>query len=296
MKLKYKSIGSEKKKSIVVERINMRHYEQNWHYHNEHELVYYLKGKGTRVVGDNLSEFKKQDLVLVGAGLPHLWKNSEELEAEGLDALIVKFDTNQKGLNILEASEFNDISKLLQRAQAGIKFSENTAQKVHDILMAMLMADEAMKIILLLQLLNELSHCEEYSMLASPEFSLLQPNSEEYRLNRIVEFLSTNYTQPLTLDDISNKAAMTPNSLCRFFKTRTNRTIFQYLNEFRVGKACELLINGKLSISEVCFETGFNSLTSFNRVFKDIKNVTPRDFKRKYQVLNSDFTMQAYSA
>lgn len=296
MKLKYKSINGEIKKALVIERVNERHFEQNWHYHEEHELIYYVKGKGSRVVGDNLSEFNKNDLVLVGAGLPHLWKNSEVVENEGLDAIIIKFNTKHTAFNLLSMTEFCDIKNLLNMSQRGVKFSESASKQIHELILALVNADSAMQIILFLQVLNVLATIKETELLASPEFSLPQISSDEQRLSRIIEFVSHNYTSQLTLEDISQEAAMTPNSLCRFFKMRTNKTIFQFLNEYRVGKACELLINGNKSISDVCFETGFNSLTSFNRVFKDLKSVTPRDFKRKYQVLNTDISLHAYSA
>ncbi|MBK3516139.1 AraC family transcriptional regulator [Carboxylicivirga marina] len=293
MKLKYKSIKSERRKALVIERINERHFEDNWHYHNEHELIYYIKGKGSRVVGDNLSEFKKGDLVLVGAGLPHLWKNSEEVELDGLDAIIIKFDTNHNAFNLLSMTEFNSIKSLFNLSQRGVKFSEKSLGQIHDLLLSLISADPASQIILFLQVLNILANQNDTELLASPEFSLPMSNSEEQRLNRIISYVSSNYTNPLTLEHISKEAAMTPNSLCRFFKTRTNKTIFQFLNEYRIGKACELLINGDKSISDVCFETGFNSLTSFNRVFKDLKSLTPRDFKRKYQTLNTGLSVQA---
>lgn len=295
MKLNYKS-NSEKKKAVVIERINKRHLEQNWHYHAEHELIYYIQGKGSRVVGDSLSEFHKGDLVLVGAGLPHLWKNSEEVEQDGLDAIIIKFDSTHKAFNLLSMIEFKEIKRLLNQSQQGVKFNKRTVSQIHHLMLSIFSSEPATQMILFLQVLNILAQQTEIELLASPEFSLPNTNSEEQRLNRIIEFVSGNYNSPLTLEDISQEAAMTPNSLCRFFKMRTSKTIFQFLNEYRIGKACELLINGDKSISDVCFETGFNSLTSFNRVFKELKQVTPRDFKRKYQVLNSGIGLQVFSA
>ncbi len=296
MKLKYKSITSESKKALIVERINARHYEQNWHYHDEHELIYYIKGKGTRLVGDNLSEFKKHDLVLVGAGLPHLWKNSEEVELKGLDAIVIKFNTKHSGFEILSTPEFSSINELLTRSQNGVKFNKNTARKVHEHIIALANENGAMQVILFLQVLNILAQCEDSCTLTSQEFTLPNSGAEEQRLSKIIDYITRSYSQQVTLEQISQEAAMTPNSLCRFFKTRTNSTIFQFLNDFRVGKACELLINGNMSISEICFETGFNSLTSFNRVFKDLKSETPRDFKRKYKIMNMGIGLQVYSA
>lgn len=296
MKLQFKSTKSKKRVALTVERINERHFEQNWHYHNEFELIYYLKGSGRRVVGDHLDEFRDNDLVLVGGGLPHLWKNDDVVEKKGLDVIILKFDIRHEGFSLLSLLDFQGIKDLLRRAQRGISFSDNDALALRETLLKMTNADMVMQITLLLQVLHSLSKSADSNMLASTEFTLRNNNSEEQRLSRIMDYVTTNYTNPITLEDISKEASMTPNSLCRFFKTKTDRTIFQYLNEIRIGKACELLINGNLSISEICFETGFNSLTSFNRIFKDIKNESPRDFKRKYKVFTSAVSQHAFSA
>jgi AraC-like DNA-binding protein len=134
----------------------------------------------------------------------------------------------------------------------------------------------------ILDVLHKLSQSKKYETLASPEFTLPTTLYGENRLNHIINYISENFGRQIDLDELASEAAMTRTSLCRFFKSRTNKTVFQFINEFRVGKACQLLINGDMRITDICFYTGFNSITSFNRVFKSQKNVTPSEFKNNY--------------
>ncbi|WP_075603980.1 AraC family transcriptional regulator [Saccharicrinis aurantiacus] len=294
--MKQNSKSTSKNKLLEIERLSALQKLNQWHSHDEYELVYYVKGEGDCVIGDNLAKFKTGDLILVGESLPHLWKDNELSRYNELDIVTVKFDTSHSGLSLLSAKEFLGIKDLLSISRHGILFSNETSDRLHDLFISITQADETLQIILLLQILNTLTKCNKKSLLAADRFAIQKSRSDVDRLNKVIEFVNANYTKPLSLDNISESVAMSPNSLCRFFKTRTNRTIIQYINDFRVGKACEMLITGDLSISEICFEVGFNSLTSFNRVFKEIKKETPRSYKRKYQVLNTRYRVEAYSA
>ena len=288
MKLKYKTISDQKQQSFFVERSDLPVLEDNWHYHEEYELIYILKGTGVRIVGDNLSYFKEQELVLVGKKLPHLWKNDIN-EANELDAdvIIVKFDDKFNGYNLFYFPEFKEIKRLLSLSKKGVVFKSDTIKSVHKSLIELPDLEGADKVIRLLHILNLLSKKVGYTTIIDTEFTPPATENEENRLSKIINYMSNNFTKPISLDEIADEAAMTTNSLCRFFKNKTNKTVLQFVNEFRVGKASQMLINGNHTISQICYDSGFNSLTSFNRVFKSYKKTTPREFKKKYKALSA---------
>ncbi|WP_430811936.1 MULTISPECIES: AraC family transcriptional regulator [unclassified Carboxylicivirga] len=294
MKLKYKSTNCVINQSVSIERIKLPHSEQNWHFHAEFELIYHLKGKGIRMVGDHLEKFNDGDLVLVGSGLPHLWKMQDD--SDDVDVVVLKFGEEFSKGAYLSIPEFNNIRRLLDLAQRGISFGNVTLSKVRELLVAISSCGGAIRIITLLKILSILADGIDKELLASTHFIISDSKSDDQRLSKVIDYVVNNYLQQVSLDEISREAAMTPNSLCRFFKDRTNKTIFQFINEFRVGKACELLINGNMSISEVCYESGFHSLTSFNRVFKEIKKTTPRDFRSRYYPIYKECHTNACSA
>lgn len=286
MKLKYKTVDKLRNQSMFAKRENIPNLDNNWHFHEEFELIYTIKGNGVRVVGDSLSHFKNTELVLVGSGLPHLWINEDVEEDDGVvDVVIVKFTEKLSGKELFTIPEFSGIYRMLKESNRGILFCKEDIGKVHDLLIDITKYQGAQRIINLLSILQLLSESDDCSLLASLEFSLQSSSTDDDRLGKIINYISHNFTEQITLDDISKETAMTTNSLCRFFKSRTNKTVFQFINEFRLGKACQMLINGNHSVSEICFFSGFNSLTSFNRVFKSIKGVSPTEYKKKYKML-----------
>lgn len=281
MKLKYKSSNIGINNSFYFRRENVPCHDGNWHYHKEYELIYIMSGEGIRIVGDNLSNFLPPQLALVGCWLPHLWKNVESEKGE-VDIIIIKFDNAFNAQNIFEVPEFSQIRELLKRSKRGLLFGRDTIDKVHNLLLSLSDSEEADRMISLIQVLNILSHTEDYKLLTLSDFSLPASVEGGNRLSRIINYISDNYYQQISIEDIAEDAAMTPSSLCRFFKNRTNKTVFQFINEFRIGKACQMLISGNQTITEICYNSGFNSLTTFNRVFKELKKVTPRKFKNQY--------------
>ena len=262
------------------------YYGANWHFHEEYELIYTIKGNGIRIIGDSMSHFKSPSLFLTGPWMPHLYKNEEPgPRIKEVDFIVVKFTDLWLGQDVFSLPELSSIAELLKTSKRGIKFPKKTCKLVHDLMTQLVESDGAYKIINFLTVLNKLAEETNYRLLASPEFSLPATVSGENRLNRVIDYISENYTNDISLEEIADVAAMTPNSFCRFFKSRTNKTAFQFINEYRISKACQMLVEGEVSISKICFEAGFNSFSSFNRTFKKFKSISPGEFKEKYQVL-----------
>ncbi|MCK4922254.1 MAG: helix-turn-helix domain-containing protein [Bacteroidales bacterium] len=288
MKLKYKSLDKEFNNSFFVRRITRPVPDGNWHFHEEFELIYIIKGAGIRIVGDNISNYSSPQLVLVAPWLPHLWKDDEQTETpKDINIIVIKFSKLFRGQDIFSIPEYSEISGLLENSQRGLIFDKTTIRKVHNYLDRMPEANGAERLINLQIVLDFLSKSKKYKKLSSPEFNMSVALKRDNRLDKVIGYISNNFMRHISLDELANEAAMTRSSFCRFFKNRTNKTTFRFINEFRIGEACQLLINGNQSISEICFATGFNSLTSFNRVFKEFKGVSPREFKKKYISLNT---------
>jgi len=255
----------------------------NWHFHEEYELIYFLKGRGMRIVGDHISNFQRGELVLVGQWLPHLWRNDGEGEgAVEADYIVVKFPRIPKGIDLFSLPELSSINQLLRSSIRGLLFSNAAGEQIHDLLIRLSGSTGSQRVILFLQVMEVLARNKEYEFLSSPDFTLPKEVSSENRLQTVINYIFSNYPKEINLDDISGVACMTSPAFCRFFKSRTNKTFFEFLNEFRINKACQLLINGNVPVKEVCYEVGFRSLTNFNRTFKKIKEVTPSEYRNHY--------------
>ena len=289
MKLQYKPIEGAKLGSFHVKRIQEPYLGGNWHFHKEFELIYFLEGQGLRVVGDHISNFKKGELVLVGEWLPHLWRNEEGINKElNSDFIVLKFPKLLDGVNLFSLPEFSEIRSLLLKASQGIHFSHLTVSRVHDSILKLLNKSSTEKLIHSLSLLNQLSKEKEYKLLSSTNFNLPIEISQENRLQKVINFIFENYNKAISLEKISSIAYMTPPAFCRYFKNRTNKTFSQFLNEFRISRACLYLIDGEKSIKQICFYVGFNSMTNFNRTFKKVKEITPTEFRSNYTAIRGN--------
>ena len=91
----------------------------------------------------------------------------------------------------------------------------------------------------------------------------------------------SNFHREISLQEIANVSHMSPTAFCRYFKSRTQKSFTQFLNELRVGHASKLLHDKSYSISDVCYESGFNNFTNFNKFFKAITKETPSNYRRK---------------
>ena len=124
-------------------------------------------------------------------------------------------------------------------------------------------------------------------MLTSDSYKYVVENNKEDRLQRVINFIIENFDKEISLKELADISYMTTNSFCRFFKERTNKTAFEFIREYRISKACQMIINSNKTISQICDDTGFNSFSSFNRVFKSVKGITASEFKYMYQEINS---------
>ena len=289
MKLQFKQVEKNTFSSIYTKRVAEPYLGQNWHFHQEFELIYFMEGQGMRIVGDHISNFNKGELVLVGEWLPHLWRNDAIINVEEgqADYIIIKFLKSFEGVNLFSLPELSEIRQLLLKSQRGLLFSQAALPKVHDLIIELHESKSTNKIINFLRLLQILAKEEQVQALSNPEFVLPTQVAKENRLQKVINYIFTNYTQPITLEEIAGVAYLTPPAFCRFFKNSTNKTFFHFLNEFRISKSCQLLINGEKSIKEVCYEVGFNSLTNFNRAFKTFKKVTPSAYRSQYRAFQN---------
>lgn len=285
MKLQYKSLNESNFSSVYAKRKKAPYFGVNWHFHDEFELMYIIKGEGVRIVGDRMDYFNKEELVFLGSGVPHVFKNDKNASQNEVDYIVVKFNRIIGGQDLFKIPELAPINRFLKRAGKGLIFSDTTVMKLKKQLIKLAKSKNEDRIILLLKVLKILSAQEDYNELSTDTFLLKNTSAGEDRTKKVINYISENYNKNISLEDLASISYMTTNSFCRYFKNRTGKTAFQFIREFRINKACQMLINGEKNISQICFDTGFNSLSSFNRVFKSLKHISATEYKSKYSNL-----------
>jgi AraC-like DNA-binding protein len=285
LKLQYKSLNESNFSSVYAKRKKAPYFGVNWHFHDEFELMYIIKGEGVRIVGDRMDYFNKEELVFLGSGVPHVFKNDKNASQNEVDYIVIKFNRIIGGQDLFKIPELAPINRFLKRAGKGLIFSDTTVMKLKKQLIKLAKSKNEDRIILLLKVLKILSAQEDYNELSTDTFLLKNTSAGEDRTKKVINYISENYNKNISLEDLASISYMTTNSFCRYFKNRTGKTAFQFIREFRINKACQMLINGEKNISQICFDTGFNSLSSFNRVFKSLKHISATEYKSKYSNL-----------
>ena len=145
------------------------------------------------------------------------------------------------------------------------------------------------RLIGLLTILDIMSTSADLKYLSSHDYTPGLINSEDkYRMEIIFQYVIQKFPHKIHLEEISSLVNLTPPSFCRFFKSRTTKVFSSFVNEVRIGNASKMLIEDKHNISQVCYLSGFNYLSNFNRQFKKIKGMTPSEFQQKYKTHNFD--------
>ncbi|WP_422360144.1 AraC family transcriptional regulator [Reichenbachiella sp.] len=253
-----------------------------WHYHAQYELIYISQSFGTRFVGDNVSHFSPGELVLVGPNLPHLWRNDTSYQKKGnndrVKTIVIKFTRELLGEGMFDRPEFSKINQLLSSSKFGVYFDQEQSRAFHSTLLNLPNLSPVQQSIKLLGMLDSLSLIQERALLSTSDMRQ-STNENPDRIDRVLKYISDNYVNDITLEDIADVACMTTNSFCRFFKRMTNKSFTRFLNEVRIKNASRLLIQEQVPVSEVCYMVGFNTITNFNKQFKQIMGRTPSDYR-----------------
>ena len=272
--------------SFSVRRDTVPHTNNRWHYHPEVELIHFKKGNGTQFIGDNIKRFKSGDLVMIGAHLPHYWRFDDEYFGEQqkmqADSRVAHFRENFWGETFLNLPENVKIKSVLEKARRGIQITGKPKQEIAELLEQLVQAEGPERIFLLMNVLVILANIPQPNLISSIGFKYDFLESENDRINDIYEYSVKNFKQKIQLDEIAAVANISPNSFCRYFKSRTRKTYSQFMLEIRVGHACKLLIDNKVSIKQVCYESGFNNFTGFYKYFKKITGKSPLNYQKEY--------------
>ena len=258
-----------------------------WHYHPELELHYIIRGEGVRFIGDNISNFTADEMILLGENLPHTWRCKDEYFQSNPDlqveAMVIHFLPDCLGKHLINLPESYLLPKLFEKAKSGMVISGKAKAKLAQLMKEAQNATNLDKIILLLSILKTLAETDEYLTIVTGKTLFYQSNeSETIRINKICNYTLTNYKKDITLDEIASLSNLSVTSFCRYFKLMTKKTYYDFLIEIRVSHACRFLIENKLPTEMICFDCGFNNVSNFYRHFKKVTGMTPLDYKRKY--------------
>lgn len=254
----------------------------NWHYHPEYEICLTLNSRGQRYIGDNIKSYDDLDLVLLGPKLPHTWC-SKELVGPGLHLTYVAQLPTLWVDEVAQMPELKSLADLLARSKRGVEFGIETARICRQKFEAMERSSPMQRLIGLFEILQLMVDDPEARLISSDGYAPVTfPDSNIEKIDKVIAHIHQHYTSDLCAEQMAELAHMSTNHFHRFFKQRTEQTFTEFVNQLRIGKACSLLLTTGLPISTISYRCGFNNISNFNRRFLQLKNCTPREFKRSY--------------
>lgn len=278
MKAVFEKIEQGLTSSFLYRSIKLPAFEAAFHFHPEFELTHIKKGEGQRYVGSQVEDFEKDDLILLGSNLPHCWISKPLANDELVEATVIQFKGDFLGDDFLNLPEIKRVSNLFLRAKTGLKIVGNTQKVVLEEINKMPQLREYQRLVVLLGVLGIIMESQELEPIDISFSNIKHSGNETIRFQKVFSYLIENYRDEITLQKISEVAHLSPTSFCRYFKAVTGKTFLQIVNAYRIQHACQLLRKNELSVSQIAFESGFNDVPYFNKLFKKMKGVNPMKF------------------
>jgi AraC-like DNA-binding protein len=255
-----------------------------WHYHQEYELSFITEGSGKRIVGDSIEEFFPGDLIFIGPKIPHVWfshgTQPRQHSGRTLESVYLLFNSEVLPEPLVQLPEFNHVRKAIRHSERGIRITGDTLNEVSRLMLQLPYLEKLKRLMYFFEIMDLIGRSSSFSFLASESYVRSRFEATNTRIGKIHEFLMKNYHEEINLEEIAGIVHMAPASVCRFFKSSTGLTIFEYLNKIKIDYSCQLLLNSDRNVVDISYDCGFNNLSHFNKQFKKFIGKTPSQFRK----------------
>ena len=269
--------------SFAARQFSLKAFNVGWHFHPEIELTLIVRGQGKRFVGDHIANFQRGDLCLLGPNLPHTWLSDPPSPGDGgVESIVVQFLPDCLGYDFFDRPEMRTVSRLLKHARQGLKFEGATRDTVEQHLQRLVTAPPFERMMMLLEVLHMLAGSRSGQALSSRGFAPSTTEGDRRRIDEVSRFILDHLDEPLRLEDAADVTHLSASAFSRFFRRATGKSFVRYVNELRVARACRLLTETEKPITAIAFEAGFGNLANFNRRFREIKQLRPREFRNQF--------------
>ncbi|MBU2491592.1 MAG: AraC family transcriptional regulator [Bacteroidetes bacterium] len=268
--------------SIKLQEDKLNYFYDLFHFHHEFQITLIIKGTGSYTIGESSGSFVQGDMFIIGSNVPHVFRSGREYYENNKlisHSRSIFFKEESFGPDFFNLPETKHIGKMFSEFPRGVKIKSD--YKFTKYFNAVFNSEGIEKLIRFLNLLNEICACPELQYLSAEKGIIKSSEQSDRRLNQVFNYVLNNYKNEIRLKTISAIANLSEPAFCRYFKKRTRKTFFNFLNELRISEACKLLLNKDISISEAAFEVGFNNISNFNRIFKSQMGVNPTEYSRR---------------
>lgn len=274
--------------SFIVKEEKAVQFAAPFHFHDAYEFTFIVKGQGKFYGGNEVMNFQAGDIYFFGPLFPHYFVNEKSfVQSESLGhSVIIQFEENCLGKDFFQKPEFRQIKELFNLARSGLKLkAPGTLTK--NLFFQLVQQQGAKRIIHLLELLDRMVNLYDGELLVlSPDtfnkYETLDSQKHFSKLDAVYRYVLENFKEDVTSKKAASLAFLNEAAFCRYFKRQTKKTFSQFVNHVRVVHATSLVTDKNLSMGDVCYESGFNNLSYFNRQFKKITNLSPLEYRKRY--------------
>jgi AraC-like DNA-binding protein len=286
MKPALEHLPREKDQSFVTKFFDYNYYPTPWHYHPEYEIVMVTESTGKRFIGDHISDFKPGNLAFIGPNIPHTYRNEDKYYAEGSSlrakSIVIHFSEGSLGTDFLKLPEARLLMKLFERSQHGMDIFGDTNKNIEKKLFDILSLTGLRQWLCLMDILQELAETTSYSLITQT-MQVGYNERESKRLCSVFDWISMNFEKKeIRLSEAAQIAQMNENAFSRFFSLRTRKTFSEFVQELRLKKAAKLLVENDMTITQVCYECGYNNVSNFNRQFLNHYQMNPMKYRKTF--------------
>ena len=264
--------------SFIAKTFRTPHFEVGWHQHVEYELILFTEGSGLSFVGNHVGEFETGDIYFLGSNLPHTFQKQGDLVTS---AVVVQFREDCWGKEFFHIPESRHIWQLLEASMQGLKIQGVSRERLQPMIRELEGAHDGSRLLLLLQCLDILAEAKEYTTVSTQEVKQFNHKDKEC-IDRVFQFTIDSFRDPITLPQVAAIACMSVPAFCNYFKRSTKKTYIDFLNEVRIGYACSLLQETNKTVLDICYESGYNTMTNFHKQFLKIKQYTPLQYRKHF--------------
>jgi AraC-like DNA-binding protein len=273
-------IPKPKNEALVYQIDREQVFYDQLHQHGEIQISYVEKGSGSLFVGDRINEYKAGDILVIGSFIPHVFRSDARSKEESLMHTLF-FDQNSFGQDFFQLTDLSSTQNFFKKSAFGMMV-QSRKSKLIPLFSKLSHQNKVEQIASLLMIINQINKSKTIP-LSSFVYRKSFTDDEGKRMSKVYDYAMERYQEPITLDEIAEKANMSKNAFCRYFKKRTNKTFFQFLIEIRIENACKLMVkNPELSVAAIAEQCGFNNIANFNRKFKAFKGCTPTRYRNQF--------------
>ncbi|MFY0607624.1 MAG: AraC family transcriptional regulator [Cyclobacteriaceae bacterium] len=278
MKAVLEKIDFIEQKTIHAFVFEKERFDAPWHFHPEFELTLILESSGIRYVGNNVSDFKAGDLVLLGSNLPHCWKNESD-HTDQSRSIVIQWRREV----ISQLPVFSQINVLLENAQRGLYIRSEKKEQIIELMHQVVAKSDLEQYLTFVELLQLIATEVRPEYVAGASYSIDLNNKTTNRLDKIQSYVHDHYKEKIKLLDVANQLHMSEQAFSRFFSKTMKKPFFEFVNEYRVNIASRVILETDRQMAEIAYQCGYESLPFFYKQFKKFKGYTPLEFRKMYR-------------